>query len=105
MKPNRVTLADGSIDPIPVNLYPEQIHISLYVKVTGTITYDIEHTYDDVFAKGYDPAAGNWLVATGHADLTADKETEFTKPITAVRVTKTAGGGSADIVCIQSGMG
>lgn len=88
-------------------------HLSVNVDVTGTVTYSLEYTYDDV-SGSYDPVSGVWnnaalstlqvLTDTLMSAKTADSETTFDEPISAWRITITAGTGSIAVTGIQSGI-
>lgn len=106
-RPIRKTLsAVGVTPPIPMDIYPPT-HISVAVTLApaSTLTYTVQHTYDDVFREGFDPATATWF---NNADLTGDianGETNYVVPVTAIRLNVTAfTSGSATITVIQSGI-
>jgi hypothetical protein len=80
--------------------------MGLAVIVTGTITYKVQYTFDDVFAKDYSPTAGtsNWF---DHPTLTgsASGNSNVAYPVTGIRLITTAGSGSATLTIIQAGGG
>ena len=51
----------GSANPYPVDTYISPSNMGLAVIVSGTITYKVQYTFDDVFANGYVAASGNWF--------------------------------------------
>lgn len=72
---------------------------SVSVQVTGTVNYDVEHTFDDVFNSAVTP------VAFDHATLaaqTANGNSNYAFPIRAVRVTVNSGTGTAALTWMQS---
>ena len=94
----------------PIDHYVSPANIALNVVVTGTITYTVQYTFDDVFAKGYDPtaASANW---TNHPTLvtkviTADSNISY--PVRGVRIispASPASTGTATLTIIQGGGG
>ena len=80
-------------------------NVALNIVVSGTITYTVQYTFDDVFAAGYNPATGNW---TNHPSLTAQtttKDSNIAYPVRGVRLTTSAGTGTATLTIIQAGGG
>ena len=104
------TLSDASAATKTSNVYPPDNYVSPFnvaisVIVTGTATYTVQYTFDDVFASTYSAASGNW---TNHPSLTAQtatKDSNIAYPVTGVRITQTAGAGSVRCTFIQAGGG
>ena len=87
----------GSTAWIPVDYKQSPFNVGFGVVVDGTVTYDIEHTFDDIF-EVQSP------VAFKHATLvsqTANKDGNYAFPIRAVRVNVTAGTGSVTVTLLQ----
>ena len=95
----------GTSLPDPLDHYLTPFNVSLAVVVTGTITYTVQYTYDDVFAANYDPATGNWLPHPSLTAQTATKDSNIAYPVRAVRLTTSAGTGTAALTVIQAGGG
>lgn len=94
----------GNDVPVPMDLYQRPFNVSIAVTVTGTITYSVQWTLDDVFAPGYNPATGNWFAAA--ANLTAKSDNEagsLISPVTAIQLITTAGTGTATMRVAQAG--
>jgi hypothetical protein len=85
--------------------YLTPFNVSLAVVVTGTITYTVQYTYDDVFAPNYNPATGNWLPHPSLTAQTATKDSNIAYPVRGVRLTTSAGTGTATLTVIQAGGG
>lgn len=90
------------------NAQPFQLTIS--VQVTGSVTYSVEYTYDDVFGL---PNPSSWSPTTPNPTVLTDPildsvstsgETTFDNPIAAWRVTYESGSGSLAIAAIQAGI-
>lgn len=69
--------------------------------VTGTVTYAVEHTYDNVLDSSVTPVAFTHATVTGK---TAAFEGTYTTPIKAMRVKTTAGTGTVTIKAVQFGV-
>lgn len=95
----------GNSIPDPLDHYLTPFNVSLGVVVTGTITYTVQYTYDDVFAANYNPATGNWLPHPSLTAQTATKDSNIAYPVRAVRLTTSAGTGTATLTVIQAGGG
>ena len=88
----------GSTAWIPLDYKQSPFNVGFGVVVTGTVTYDIEHTFEDVFDSSITPTAFK------HATLvsqTANKDGNYAFPIRAVRVNVTAGTGSVTVTLLQ----
>ena len=84
---------------MPVDIKASQFQIGFGVTVTGTITYTVQHTYDDPQTVA-SPVA--WPHATAAAKSTAF-EGSYSAPVRAVRLSTSAGTGTASITMIQAG--
>lgn len=83
---------------IPLDYKQSPFNIGFGVVVSGTITYDIEHTFDDIFDTAVTPTAFK------HSSLTAqttNKDGNYIVPIRAIRVNNTAGTGSTTVTLLQ----
>jgi hypothetical protein len=77
--------------------------VSIGVKVTGTITYTVQHTFDDPFASG-GLASAVWYDHSSLAAKTTNSDSNYSFPVTAIRLNVTAStGGSATMTVIQAG--
>ena len=92
-------------NPVPLDHYLTPFNIGLCVIVTGSVTYTVQHTFDDLQAVGYTPASGTWF---NHPDMTSQtttKDANYAFPVTAIRVSTAAGStGSVNFVVIQAGL-
>lgn len=105
MKPVNLTVTGvGNSNVYPVDNYVSPSNLGLAVVVTGTITYKVQYTFDDVFASGYSPTAGTstWFdhpTLTGSSSLNSN----IAYPVSGVRLSTSAGAGSATLTIIQAG--
>lgn len=94
----------GSSNPYALDTYISPNNLGLAVIVSGTITYKVQYTFDNIYANDYVPASGNWF---DHPTLTGSSSanSNIAYPVMAIRLTNTAGTGSATLVIIQAGGG
>ena len=103
MRQIRVSTSGVSIsNPVVVDLHgrPE---ISLQVDVTGSATYSVQQTLDNLYDTTITPT---WF---DHPDsnlvaATADKQGNYAYVPAAIRLNQTAGAGSAVLTVIQAGL-
>jgi len=89
----------GFSTPILINTNLVPTDVGLAAVVTGTITYTIQHSFDD-------PGVGlvKWFNNSALTNKTTSLEGSYTVPITAVRINVTAvSGGSVTLSVVQSG--
>jgi hypothetical protein len=94
----------GNSNVYAVDTYVAPSNMGLAVVVSGTITYKVQYTFDNIFAAGYSPTAGTstWF---DHPTLTgsASGNSNIAYPVTGIRLTTTAGTGTATLTIIQAG--
>ncbi len=104
MRPVEYTLqgTGGSVlgAPIVIDRYIAPTNIGIGVDVTGTVTYTVQHTFDDVFDPNVTPL---WFDHPTLAAQTTDKDGNYASPPFAVRLTLSAGNGTARIRLLQAG--
>lgn len=107
-RPIRKSLSDvGVTAPIPLNWHNNPFQVSFAVDIGGgTMTYTVQHTYDDVFASDFNPATATWFPNDVVAAASASDEGNYVVPITAIRLNVTAHtSGTATLTVIQAGIG
>jgi hypothetical protein len=95
----------GTSNVDPTDHYVSPFNVALSVVVTGTITYTVQYTFDNVFASNFDPATATW---TDHPSLTTQsttKDSNIAYPVRGIRLKTTAGTGTATLTIIQAGGG
>lgn len=104
MRPSTASTSGVSISsPIPVDIYCPNNNKGVFVDVTGTATYTVQITGDDIFDSTVTPL---WL-SVDNANLiagTTDQQGTVITPCRAVRVNQTAGAGSTRLVVIQQSL-
>ena len=99
MRPQNFSLTGtGTSAWIPLDYKQSPFNVGFGVVVNGTITYDIEHTFDEVFDSTVTP------IAFKHSSLvaqTTNKDGNYAFPIRAIRINNTAGTGSTSVTLLQ----
>lgn len=105
MRPITVSVTGAGVsNPLPQDHYISPFNIGFGVTVSGTVTYSVQHTFDDVFAAGYNPATGTWFNHPDATGLTANVDGNYAFPVTAIRLSVGAGTGTATLTTIQAGL-
>lgn len=107
MRPIRKTVsALGASEPVQMDVHVATPDTSVGVVVSGTLTYTVQHTFDDIYAADFDPATATWFDNSGLTNQTISNDGNYAFPVTAVRLNVTAyTTGSAEMTVIQSGLG
>lgn len=89
----------GSSNNIVINTNVTPVNIGFGVIVTGTVTYTVQHTFDD-------PAVGfsTWFSHPTVVDETTNQDGNYAFPVTGVKLLVTAGTGTATLKLIQAGI-
>ena len=84
-----------------VDHFPNPTTIGFGVVVTGTVSYTVQHTFDDVDGSG----TVTWFPHASVAAQTANKDGNYAFPVRAIRLNQASGSGSCVMTLIQSGGG
>lgn len=107
MRPVRVTLSAATAsNPIPLDNFRDPFNVGMGVAVAAgsTLTYTVQHTFDDVFSPTFSAATATWYPHASLASAVASADGNYAFPITAVRLNVTAFTiGSATLTVIQAG--
>ena len=106
MRPVRVEVTGVDVSaPIPIDQYLNPTNIGLAVVIlSGTATYTVEHTMDDVFDENFNPATATWFPHPTMEDLVANADGNYAFPPTACRLNVTiSSGGDVRLNVIQAG--
>jgi len=85
--------------------YISPFNVALGVTVSGTVTYTVQYTFDDVFAAGFNPATANWVDHPSLTAQTGSKDSNIAYPVQGIRLNVTAGTGTTRLTIIQAGGG
>ena len=90
MRPKKVTVTGvGTSGWLPVDYKQDPMNLGIgCVLVSGTATYSVEHTFDDIFDPAVSPVA---FQNSGITAQTASKDGNYAYPVRAIRLNVTAG--------------
>ena len=91
----------GSTTAVPMDHYISPFNVGFGVVVSGVVTYTVQHTFDNVFDTSVTPT---WFNHPVIAAQTTNQDGNYAFPVTAIRLTVTAGAGTATITMVQAGM-
>lgn len=108
MRPVKVTVATtGVSNPIPMDHYIGPFNVGFGVEATQTTTsVTVQHTFDNVFAKDYNPATGVWYNnADVASNTTGNIDGNYAFPVTAIRlnVGTNTSGNPVSLTVVQAG--
>ena len=111
-RPIRQTLAPAGAAvgaPVVLNLSsrsgaPFEVSFAVDLSAGASMTYKVQHTFDDVFDNAFDPSTATWFDHTTVVGETADDYGSYTAPVTAIRVNVTAWtSGTLNFTVLQQG--
>lgn len=88
----------GIAQQCPMEMRANPFQVSIGVTVTGTVTYTVEHTHDNVQDASITPV---WFPHATLAALSANGEGNYAFPVVSIRLNVTAGTGTAKMTLIQ----
>ncbi len=96
----------GSSPIYVYNYLLEPSSISVQIVVTGTATYTLEVTLDDVSDISFNPSTANWFgFFSGTTNSTVSQNNSSNFPYRGIRVTISSGTGTVEVTILQSGIG
>jgi hypothetical protein len=78
------------------------VNIGVGCSISATAAYTVEHTFDDVFAPGFNPATATWFPNSGITAATGNKDGNYAFPICAIRLNVASSTGSVTMVLLQA---
>lgn len=89
----------GASSALVMNTNITPFNVGFGVTVTGTVTYTVQHTFDD-------PSVGfaTWFDHPTIADKSDNQDGNYAFPVSGIRVNVSSGGGTASINVIQAGI-
>lgn len=102
MRPATVSVTGVAVSQvIPLDWNSSPFNVGVGCIVSGTATYTVEHTFDDVFSPTFNPATASWLPNTGLTAQTASKDGNYAFPVRGVRLNVSAGTGTVTMTVLQ----
>ncbi len=106
MRPQQATTSGVSTSSvIPLDHYVTPFNVGMVVAVTGSATYTVQHTMDDVLSPTFSAGSATWLNHPVLVTQTATADGNYAFPVRGVRVNQTSGAGSTVITLVQAGGG
>jgi hypothetical protein len=104
MRPIRVTVTNAQDSaPIPLDVHLNPFNVGIGCDITsGTPTYTVQYTFDDVWASGFVAASAKWFDHSSLSAKAADENSNIAFPVTAVRISQT-GTGVTTMTVVQAG--
>lgn len=90
MQPKKITVTGvGTSNWIPMDIMQAPFSVGIgCIVVSGTATYSVEHTFDDVYNPAVTPVA---FQNSGLTAQTTNKDGNYTAPVKAIRLNVTGG--------------
>lgn len=108
MRPIRLVIsAAEASEPVPIDISQNSVEVGVGVSLSAgaTLTFSVEHTFDDIWSAAFDADTAVWYPNTGLTARSASTDGNYAFPVTAVRLNVTAHTtGSATMVVVQAGM-
>ena len=89
----------GTSNWIPMDRNQAPFNVGIGCVISGSVTYNIEHTFDNIQDSTVTPTA---FVNSGISNATGNKDLNYTEPVRAIRINQSAGTGSVTMTIIQS---
>ena len=90
----------GSSNVLPMDLYISPFNVGFGVVATGTVTYTVQHTFDNPQTV----ASPVWFSHPTIAAKSDNQDGNYAFPVAAIKVLVTAGAGTAAMTLIQAGV-
>ena len=90
----------GSSATVGTDLYISPFNVGFGVKVTGTVNYTIQHTFDNIATT----ANPTWYPHPTVAGQTTNKDGNYAFPVSGIKVLVNSGDGTATLTVIQAGL-
>ena len=90
----------GSSSTIPMNLDSTPFNVGFGVVVSGTVTYTVQHSFDNPWTTD----SPVWFDHPTVASETANADGNYAFPVAAIKVAVTSGSGTATLTVIQAGI-
>lgn len=97
--------SDGYSTPVPIDTLVNPTSVGVGVNIlSGSATYTVEHTFDDIYGGSFTPSTANWLPHVYLAGLTASSDGNYAFPVRAIRLHVSSGTGTVRMAVGQSGL-
>jgi hypothetical protein len=108
VRPIRVTVGAVAVsNVIPLDQYISPFNVGLGVSLSAgaSLTYTVQHTFDDIWSPTFDPATANWFSHATMVSKTTSFDGNYAYPVTAIRLNVTVWvSGTATMTAVQAGI-
>lgn len=108
MRPIQVTVGSAAAsNVIPLDQYISPFNIGLGVTLSpgASLTYTVQHTFDDIWSSTFNPSTANWFSHATMVNKTTSFDGNYAYPVTAIRLNVTVwASGTATLTAVQAGM-
>jgi hypothetical protein len=104
MRPKTLTVTGTGVSNVYVpdrNTTP--FAIGMGAVVSATATYTVQHTFDDVFSRTFDPATATWFSHPTLVNQSANADSNYAFPVRGIRLNVSASTGSVSLTIVQAG--
>ena len=96
----------GSSGIYAVDYFKCPVNVGIQAVLTGTATYTVEYTLDDILVDGFNASTATWTAAaTDLTGATASKNGLLNVPCRGIRLTIASGTGTVTATICQAGIG
>ncbi len=85
------------------DVYLDPFNIGIGCEVTGTVTYNVEHTFDDPFLPNFTAASATWFANSGLAGKSDNQNGNYAYPVNGISVNVLSGTGTVTVYLLQAG--
>lgn len=107
MRPTSVTVTGVAVStPVVLDHGQSPATVAIGVKInSGTATYTVEHTFDDVFASTFTPGSAVWFPHSTLVTKSANADGNYAFPPIACRLNVTiSSGGTCTMIVVTAGL-
>lgn len=83
--------------------FQNPFNIGVGCVVSGTATYTVQHTFEDVTDPAFNPATATWFDNSGLTAQTGNANGNYAYPVNGISVNVTAGTGTVTVYLLQAG--
>jgi hypothetical protein len=105
MRPIVLTVAGAGVSlPAVMDIHLTPFNVGFGVSVTGTVSYTVQHTFDDVLARDFNPATATWFPHEDLVSQTNNQDGNYAFPVRAIRLNVGSSTGTVTITILQAGI-
>lgn len=106
MRPKTLTQTGvGTSTAYPIDWRQQNFQVSLGGSVSGTATYTVQHTFDNILDPAVGAGGATWYNHSFLAGQTGSADGNYAFPVTGIRINQTAGTGTTSLRVVQTGDG